>query len=258
MPNNDYMQALKAMGILGLNEAKREASGAKNLLFGNRDSSHDQADTVKLFQNIGKPKTEAFDTANQRQADRNTNMVAGIFGGPEATGWEQAEGKFSNLSDKMPRFEINDNPSKFNWDNYQKLYSSVMPQKLTSVLDHPELYKQYPEMENVFVSANSKKPMGAETNLKNKTIRFGEVNDDPHGTLLHEVQHLIQDKEGFAGGGTPEKAGSYEAYRNMPGEIEASDVSNRRNLNKEQRLSIQPGSSSNVSLADRLKYILGR
>ena len=49
--------------------------------------------------------------------------------------------------------------------------------------------------------------------------------------FIHELQHLIQDIEGFAQGTNPEAAGSYDLYYNTVGEIEARSAS-MRNTNR--------------------------
>lgn len=72
--------------------------------------------------------------------------------------------------------------------------------RLKDVLDHPELYDAYPELQNVKIS-----PMPAGLPYYGMA-RGNEIfmnNLPPEqftSTLLHEVQHLIQGREGFASG----------------------------------------------------------
>lgn len=51
------------------------------------------------------------------------------------------------------------------------------------------------------------------------------------GILLHEVQHLIQESEGFARGGR----GSDSGYRRLAGEVEARNICHRHRLSIEER-----------------------
>lgn len=51
------------------------------------------------------------------------------------------------------------------------------------------------------------------------------------GLLLHEVQHLIQEREGFAQGGGSRDPG----YLYLAGEVEARNICHRHNLTSEER-----------------------
>ena len=71
-------------------------------------------------------------------------------------------------------------------------------------------------------------------------------------TLLHEIQHAVQDEEGFASGSSPdywrERSGisAQEAerlYENTAGEIEARDVERRADLTEEERKNTFPESA---------------
>lgn len=53
------------------------------------------------------------------------------------------------------------------------------------------------------------------------------------GVLLHEVQHLIQEEENFARGGS----GNFNYYRRLGGEVEARNICIRHKLSKEERRS---------------------
>lgn len=54
------------------------------------------------------------------------------------------------------------------------------------------------------------------------------------GVLLHEIQHLIQEIEGFAKGGTPKALGRRK-YEQMAGEVEARNICLRHFLSEEER-----------------------
>ena len=73
------------------------------------------------------------------------------------------------------------------------------PLPLPKVLDHPELYKLYPELRNVTVRSDAS--AGTDGSISGNTIKIDPTAPDHLGTLLHEVQHWIQGKEGFAKGG---------------------------------------------------------
>ena len=65
-------------------------------------------------------------------------------------------------------------------------------------------------------------------------------------SLIHEVQHAIQVKEGFAVGESP----ANENRNQSTGEIEADDVKARQSMNKEERLNTFPESMKPTQNAD--------
>lgn len=139
---------------------------------------------------------------------------------------------------------------------------------LADVLDHPELFKAYPEMANLRVSATPSGQFDLNAfydpgNLfRDEVIGFNPNAVGAEGILLHEVQHAIQNKEGFARGGATEnfKAGVKafdEAkaaakgripdtrladilYKRLAGEAEARLTQGRRMLTSEERLGALP------------------
>jgi hypothetical protein len=80
---------------------------------------------------------------------------------------------------------------------------------LPDVLHHPELYEAYPNLKNVkveplpeFIQSISPKTIGSFSKTDNTL--YLKPNLDPEyarSIVLHEIQHKIQDNEGFARGG---------------------------------------------------------
>lgn len=110
------------------------------------------------------------------------------------TGWEKgADGKWG--------YEIDD--SKVTIKN--EIQSG---QKLSDLLDHPELFEMYPELGNVSIVVNNRMDFSAVAIAESNKILINETaNTDPKelkATILHEVQHLIQYKEGWSLGATPD------------------------------------------------------
>jgi len=99
--------------------------------------------------------------------------------------------------DEKWRQEIDD--SKSNMDLGKLTTRPIQP--LSNVLDHPELYEAYPFLKDIKV----KRVRGRDSSWDSvDTIELGQGADK--GTLLHEVQHAIQEKEDFAKGGAPHPA----------------------------------------------------
>lgn len=121
-----------------------------------------------------------------------------MYVGPKAKGWEKISNKFSNLMDKMERAEISDTGAKIiDWKEPEE---GVM--RLREIMSHPQLFENYPSLQHIKVkeggSGGSWSGWGSGSGQR--TIRVGEEGD-PRPTLLHEVQHAIQEKEGWARGG---------------------------------------------------------
>lgn len=163
------------------------------------------------------------------------------------TGW------FKGVDDKW-RFEIDDSKSG--------LAPTAMEstQQLPLQYRHPELYQAYPEL--------TKSTMGI-TPLE-KGIRSQYIRDNPgvphfdiqapaagdwmRSATLHELQHGVQDIEGFTPGGSPQMfaPGSpmnshvrpgeslYDAYQRIAGEMEARRVQARADLQPKERSLMHP------------------
>ena len=126
-----------------------------------------------------------------------------------ATGW------FRNPYDKMWRHEISDERARltqaFKDLSESKVMGSKKSLRLDEALDHPELFKAYPELKDIKVI---KKPgfmdffgaLQGSFDPKTNTINLTPYSKDPESTLIHEVQHWIQEKEGFASGGNADIA----------------------------------------------------
>lgn len=77
---------------------------------------------------------------------------------------------------------------------------------LEDVLQHDELFAAYPELRDVkVVFAELGEGTRGSYNSNSNTIRLDEsLRNKPDSTLLHEIQHVIQQIEGFSGGASPE------------------------------------------------------
>ena len=110
-------------------------------------------------------------------------------------------------ADGAPRFEINDSPAKMT----EGLTPGVQ-YTLDEVLHHPDLFAAYPGLKDMKVSFSKMYPnLRGEYSPGLNTIRLNAADSQPEqiSTLLHEVQHGVQNKEGFAPGGSPN-------YRALP------------------------------------------
>jgi hypothetical protein len=133
----------------------------------------------------------------------------GFIAGPKATGFIQ--NKAIKAPDRMPRMEVSDNEAAINRTMLDKMHSTAVGKfqaPLSEVLGHPALYEKYPELASMPVVT---KHLPGEGSMAAYDTGKGIIAIDPKRvgdseaalktTLLHEIQHAIQTKEGFAPGG---------------------------------------------------------
>lgn len=153
------------------------------------------------------------------------------------TGWFQgADGKW--------RFEIPDTGLKVN----QGQGSGV---GALSPVSHPELAQAYPQLANMKVdvrpitptdtAVGSYRPGLTRSSLK---VNEGELYP-PRETAVHELQHAIQNIEGFARGGNTSWGGR-DAYRRSAGEVEARNVEGRLGMSERERQQAPPWQTQTV------------
>jgi len=131
---------------------------------------------------------------------------AGLFAGSKAKGFDAAKraGKtFDGKYDTLERFEIDDSKAKLK--NLARYVNTKDGTKLENILDHKELFDNYPELKDISVKFHN----GSGSSFSRDGIEIGikdfKTKDDFKSTLLHELQHSIQKEEGFARGGSAQE-----------------------------------------------------
>ena len=115
----------------------------------------------------------------------------------KATGWFKGQ-------DGKWRFEIPDNLEAITLD---KLLNDKRA-KLGEIYDNPQLFEAYPDLKDVPVRIEEiEKGFNGFAYADAITISASLKNDnEAKSILVHEIQHLIQKREGFARGGDPKTA----------------------------------------------------
>jgi hypothetical protein len=164
--------------------------------------------------------------------------------------------------------------------------NSLMPDAptLKDTLSHPELFSAYPEASNIRMIMSNLRPVGSGGySSAEKAIVLGpSAGKNADSILMHEAQHAIQHREGFARGGDPEEFTNYsnalkrakanggvdpvtgdadfviedqikrygedpyEAYRRLAGEAEARATQARMNMTPAERRATFPFDSYDV------------
>lgn len=187
------------------------------------------------------------------------------------TGWIKGkDGKW--------RFEIDDSKAKINEDTITSEYMNQLVEdydkvyKIKEIIDHPDLFKHYPELEGIKVKFEPENGRYTGSfNAMTNTLKIAGLEEKGLSNLqikrivLHEIQHAIQAKEGFARGGNVEmvkdlpeyqqeikaseqmekKTGAWQdpafkTYERLAGEAEAREVMNRSEWGAEARASVVP------------------
>jgi hypothetical protein len=172
--------------------------------------------------------------------------------------------------DQKWRFEIPDDQAKLMLDATNRLYTAP----LEDVLIHPELYAAYPDFKTMLTRVDLTNPnpsvYGAYLPTGYGAARQINLNRSSLGTMLHEVQHAIQQRENFATGGNVDmmspsnfpdwgnvfdellkynpttdprqltRSTQHEGYRRLAGETEARNVSTRQGFSPGSRARLYP------------------
>jgi hypothetical protein len=157
------------------------------------------------------------------------------------------------------------------YDEAKDLYTKGLGKQLTSqitlnkLIDHPELFKNYPQLEKTRVTIDPNFKRGnAQFNPTTDTITISDEDfwHSDLSPLLHEIQHNVQKIEGWQSGGSPEQFdvwdtliphwnpytkkpqiyNEFEQYQRLPGEIEARMTEQRQHMTALERLMYHPSS----------------
>jgi hypothetical protein len=175
----------------------------------------------------------------------------------DKTGWYRGpDGKW--------RFEIDDSEARMLPSSLDDKFRSV-----GEVIQHDPLATNYAALmgDNVFGGVFPKGVRGGRDRASGDIyINATMEPDDQLSTLLHELQHAIQQKEGFDMGSPFKRTGdldadraAYRRYRETPGEAEARMVQRRQNKTPEERKAKPPWESYDEEISDGLvRWMLGQ
>lgn len=152
--------------------------------------------------------------------------------------------------DGKPRYEVSDEGAKINLQDSpsgrKSFYTtdqlkSGKDATLSQVLDHPKLYEQYPGLKDLriqsidfYKDARSQAAYDSSTKTLNVSNELLNNPQELKEAILHEVQHSIQDIEGFAKGGSIQGE-DVAGYNNLAGEAEARAVASRMDMPMSER-----------------------
>lgn len=160
--------------------------------------------------------------------------------------------------------------------------------KMGKALSHPDLYKSYPDISEIGTGMYAwRTPEGSYDEISRTITAGGPGTTSQKSALLHEIQHDIQRKEGFATGGSPENMkdvalemlrrdvasgeipstnqaiemlpmAQQNAYKRLAGEAEARLTQSRMKLTPEERLQYFPYNEGQYGLDVPLNQLIIR
>ncbi len=161
--------------------------------------------------------------------------------------------------DKKPRQEISDAPAKIDPNqllvdmNAERHLSSEPVRyskdtaKLHEILQHPSLYANYPELRdiNIIYGHGVKKSAGYFDPRTNTILAAGRTPEEARSVLIHEIQHVVQQKEGWSPGASleniPYDSRTKQQYEQMVMDLKRSknvdftDTENLKNIDRHMR-----------------------
>lgn len=162
------------------------------------------------------PRMNIFAGSRAETANRS-NLMRAIYmqkdGVPDEsiyakTGW------FFGSADNKPRFEIPDDLAKISDDVYNGIKTDKEFQgPINQGLTHDKLYEAYPELGDIKASFYASKEPAGTYSAPTDTITIGGSSTGlQRSVALHELQHAIQQTQGFARGGSPEMFEQSEGF----------------------------------------------
>ncbi len=157
-----------------------------------------------------KPEELAEKQALQKQAAKLGKELEGLADRMlKELGYHLQTAKLSGVRDKARRRVLLGDMEGLINDTELSVYKKY-ERKLGDILDYPELFDAYPELKEMKVDGDEPQANGS-YNPSTRTISLNKsLFADPdklRSTLLHEIQHAIQDIEGFAAGSNAAAAG---------------------------------------------------
>ena len=175
-----------------------------------------------LFERTLKEATENLGKNLKTLAVEPLKGNKGLFAGGNAVLFKLATDRgetFEGKYDKKVRFEIDDSKAKLKEGVFETVeaFENVVGIKfpetkrtndanLYSVLKYPEFFENYPTARTIPTSIIIEKGKDLRGSLSEDGIKVvAPTVAEARKALLHEIQHAIQEKEGFARGGSPEQ-----------------------------------------------------
>jgi hypothetical protein len=197
-------------------------------------------------------KSQTFNPADAVRAEE-----LGSLGYSAREIWETTQNRIWNSGIRQ---EIDDSVMKVKDPQFKTASWGAQYTRLNELIDHPELFKAYPDLKDAFIVIDDSFKDGRASYQRFRDADIISIGADKKGnadtqSLLHEIQHAIQNKEGWQGGGSPDEfkgrsiilpngevktVDNFMEYQTLAGEWEARITQNRDKLTPEERKNVFP------------------
>jgi hypothetical protein len=196
LKNSEKVNADMLVNGGGVRMSYAGETSIENLPEERRQFMRDSLDTAKVMAAAGKTSEEI-------------RAVAGWFPGKYdgKMRWEVPDegAAWSGSLDWQEAGKASAKPSFYGaFSNLRGDDFSIRKLPLSSLLNHPALYEVYPDLKDVAVQTINIKPSQAAWGPAGITIDVDASPGEALSSVLHEVQHWIQSREGFAAGSSPD------------------------------------------------------
>ena len=136
-------------------------------------------------------------------------------------------------ADGTRKFEIDTSPARVDLEKIKDMYMFSSTKRLPEILDFPELYENYPQLEGTTIVLDSSIPGIAQYRGRANEIAINPKPEDLTqetitSTILHEAQHGVQNIEGVLSRELfLEDDITFDEYFRLPTEVEARNVQAR-------------------------------
>lgn len=224
-----------------------------------------QRDDIR-FQFIGERGTAILDKVEEAAARMDNLRVAREMEAAErdaktvklATGWERGtDGKWRYEIDDIPLDiaalqQLNENRLNYNFRKRkpQPEYHAPLEDVITDKALVKALTGAYGNLPHLSFSTEIRTE-GAYDNLRNSIdISTWVKGRRIKSVLAHEIQHWVQDREGFAVGSNT--TGEDDKYWRTAGEVEARNAARRRNMTPDERRASLAAETEDVAREDQI------
>lgn len=150
-------------------------------------------------------------TANHANLDLAKKLQA--QGVPDPDIWKQT-GWALDPPDKIPRFEIPDDAATAKFTHLQERGADRIADR---AIEHPALFSAYDDTRNISqLGLRENSTRGSMDSAGGYLVAKAPDTESLKSVGIHELQHAIQQREGFARGGSPEALGIEEAKASIP------------------------------------------
>ena len=188
-PQMENLERATSLGLMGINPGARAAPGTAGMFYGRKATTANPENFTKAEDMLSRGvSSRDIWNATPEQRLHYADL-------PKDLMFER-----SDIESRLKNVGIMD---------YLKSKVSGKPMTVKDVLDHPELYQNYPHLADIQLKPyldNPRKRGWYDDTGANEVIGLNYLRPTygKHTTLLHELQHAIQEHEGWVGGTSPD------------------------------------------------------